>query len=93
MSLGSFVKQPIEKTDYDIDFREWMTPGDNVRNAVVVVDPPGLTNTQTVVNDPRVKMWFSGGADGVTYRISVTITTEDGRVKQVEYKIKVKDTK
>jgi len=33
----------------------------------------------------------SGGATGTTYKLTVTATTADGRVKQDEFKVKVKD--
>jgi len=91
MNLGNFNKQPVEVIDYDIDYSEWLTAGDNVQSAVVNVEPTGITIESVFVNDPRVKIWVSGGANGTTYKLTVTITTADGRVKQDEFKIKVKD--
>jgi hypothetical protein len=40
----------------------------------------------------RVKVWLSGGNDGVTYKLTLTIETEDGRKKEVDFKLKVKET-
>lgn len=91
MNLGNFSKQPVEVKDYDIDYSEWLTPGDNVKSAEVTVAPTGLTIESTFINDPRVKIWLSGGADGTQYKLTVTTTTADGRVKQDEFKVKVKD--
>ena len=91
MNLGNFNKQPVEIIDYDIDYSEWLTPGDNVQAASVEVAPVGLTVESTFINDPRVKIWVPGGTTGTAYKLTVTATTADGRVKQDEFKVKVKD--
>jgi len=91
MNLGNFTKQPVEIIDYDIDYSEWLTAGDNVQAASVEVAPVGLIVESTFINDPRVKIWVSGGTTGTTYKLTVTATTADGRVKQDEFKVKVKD--
>ncbi len=91
MNLGNFNKQPAEVVDYDIDYSEWLTAGDNVQSAAVVVSPAGLTVESVFVNDPRVKLWLSGGTDGQRYKLTVTTTTADGRVKQDEFSVRVKD--
>ena len=91
MNLGNFTKQPVEIIDYDIDYSEWLTAGDNVQAASVEVSPVRLTVESTFINDPRVKIWVSGGTTGTTYKLTVTATTADGRVKQDEFKVKVKD--
>lgn len=91
MNLGNFTKQPVEVKDYDIDYSEWLTAGDNVQSAAVVVAPAGLVVESVFVNDPRVKIWVSGGTDTLQYKLTVTMTSADGRVKQDEFKIRVKD--
>lgn len=91
MNLGNFNKQPVEVVDYDIDYSEWLTAGDNVESAAVDVQPLGLNVDSVFVNDPRIKIWLSGGSNGTSYKLTVTITTADGRVKQDEFKVKVKD--
>lgn len=92
MNLGTFNKQPVEVLDYDIDYSEWLTAGDNVQSiAAPLVEPAGLVVDSTFVNDPVVKIWLSGGISGTTYKITVTMTTADGRVKQDEFRVKVKD--
>ncbi len=91
MMLGTFRKQPVEVIDYDIDYSEWLTTGDNVDSAVVTVAPTGLTVQSVFVNDPRLKIWVSGGTNGTSYKLTVTTTTADGRIKQDEFKVNVKD--
>ena len=91
MNLGVFQKQPAESIDYDVDYSEWLTTGDNVQSADVSVAPSGLVIDSTFINDPRIKIWISGGVDKVSYKVTVTMTTAEGRVKQDEFKINVKD--
>lgn len=91
MNLGNFNKQPVEVKDYDIDYSEWLTDGDSVQSATVVVAPTGLVVDSVFINDPRVKVWLSGGTSGTQYKLTVTMTTADGRVKEDEFKVRVKD--
>ena len=60
MNFGTYIKQPSEVLDYDLDYSEWLTSGDNVQSAQVAVTPTGLTVESTFINDPRVKIWLSG---------------------------------
>lgn len=84
--------QPGESLDYDLDYTDWLTTGDNVSSATAAVTPADeLAATLVQINDPRVKVWLEGGTDGTTYKVSVTMTTADGRVKQDEFKVRVKD--
>jgi hypothetical protein len=95
------MKQPVERVDYDIDYSEWLTTNDNVESVVVTVFPDELAMTPVpdsrlhiltaVVIDPIVKLWIEGGRNGVTYKVTLTMTSADGRIKQDEFKLKVKD--
>jgi hypothetical protein len=92
--LAKFEKQPADVQDFDIDFTEWLAgmsdtaPGPT---GVVVVATTGITITATSLLNGVVKVWMSGGADGVTYKVTVTVTTVGGRVKQAEFNVKVKE--
>lgn len=89
--LGSFIKQPIEVQDYVIDFSTWLTGlNDTVQSHTVAADT-GIVVDSSVMTGGAVQIWLSGGTNGVTYKITVTLTTVQGRVKQSEFKIKVKD--
>lgn len=91
MILGSFSKQPVEVLDYDVDCSEWLASDDVLASATAAVDGTGLVIDSVLVSSPRVKVWLSGGTDGSSYKITVTITTDDGRIKQVEFRVRVKD--
>jgi hypothetical protein len=95
------MKQPVERVDYDIDYSEWLTTNDNVESVVVTVFPDEsvmvpvpdsrLHILTAVVIDPIVKLWIEGGRNGLTYKVTLTMTSADGRIKQDEFKLKVKD--
>jgi len=90
--LATYIKQPADVLDYDIDADGWL-PTDDLIISAVTTSTTGITvNSTTIINDGRtVKVWLQGGANGVTYKVEVTMTTDDGRVKQVEFRIKVKE--
>lgn len=91
MSLATFTKQPIEKLDYDVLYDDWLTPGDGLKSVELTIDKPGLTLTHQNVSAFALKAWLAGGENGVTYKVTVTVETDDGRIKQDEFKIKVKE--
>lgn len=101
MILGRFYKQPAETLDFDIDFSEFLSDGDSLVTTgnppvpsplSVVVDQDGLTLGPTyVLAGNTIKQWLSGGTDGVKYKITLTATSNAGRVKQVEFVVRVKD--
>ncbi len=88
--IGSQKQQPSETLDYDIDFSDWLPAGDVITTVQLSVDQAGLTLSYAL-QSPKVKVWCSGGTNGITYKITVKATTNDGRVKEVEFKLKVKD--
>ena len=48
----------------------------------------GVTDAATAIP----KLWVSGGTDKIRYKISVVATTSQGRTKEVNFQIKIKDT-
>ena len=91
MKLGSVTKQPYEKFSYTVTYEEALTVGDNVQSAQVTVDDPGLVITNVGVYDPRVKFWVEGGTSGSTYKITLNVTTADGRAFQDELTFRIKE--
>ncbi|CDS48906.1 Phage protein [Polaromonas sp. CG9_12] len=93
--LAKFEKQPADEQDYDISFVDWLAalsdtaPGPN---SVLATADPGITLSDVSLRDGVVKVWLSGGSDGTTYKVTVTLTTVNGRIKQVEIKVKVKES-
>ena len=89
--LGAVRKQPGERLDYDIDFTKWMTDGDVLALATAAADDASLTVEAPQVIPPLVKVWISGGNAGKSYKVTVTVTTADGRVKTVNFNLRVSE--
>lgn len=94
--IGNFSKQPAEVLDYDINYDEWLLSTDSLQSSNVgIVQTRG--NTPSLVLDSKevgarsVKLWISGGADADRYVVSVTTTTADGRVKEDEFTMNIKE--
>jgi len=92
MILGTHEQQPADRLDYDVIFDDWLATGDAIdaSTVTVVVDKPDLTVFFTISGN-TVKVWVEGGTNRTTYKITVTAETDDGRKKQDEFIVKVKE--
>ena len=89
--LARFTKQPVEVQDYDIDFTDYLTALSDTAASPVVSVETGLTLMASNLTSGIVKVFVSGGVDGNQYKVSATITTAGGRVKQGDIVIRVKE--
>ena len=95
--LATKKKQPVENLDYDIWYandpdgsKDWLINGDYIKLATVEVSPTGLT-VEDISFPNRVKLWVSQGTAGTVYKVSVTIHTVEGRIKQDELRFRIKE--
>lgn len=91
--LKRFEKQPGDTQDYDIHFGEWLAEfGDNDSpTSHTVKTDPGVTVLSAPRNGSTVKVWLSGGQHGRNYKVTTTLFTLGGRIKEAEIQIKVKE--
>lgn len=90
--LGIKQKRPADVLDYDLSYEDWLTDDDTITTVTTTVSPTGELEVDSVqVANPDVKVWVSGGENGATYDVNVTISTDGGRVKEECFKIRVKD--
>lgn len=95
MALTKFTKQPGDTQDYDIDYTKYLAglsdtaPGPT--GVAVTVDSGITLVSQSLVNG-IVKVWLSGGTSGQTYKVTSTLTTVGGRVKEYEILVAVKES-
>ena len=89
--MTTYTQQPSEVLDYDIDLTDWLATGDTVSGSTVTAET-GLTVTIANEDTSTPKVWCSGGTDGTTYKVTVLITTSGGRTKEVDFKIKVRES-
>jgi hypothetical protein len=92
MILGTFIKQPTDVVDYDVEYQEWLVSGDTLVSATVAITPDtDLEEDATYVLADKINIWLSGGLNGSTYKLTVTATTAAGRVRQDEFRVKCKE--
>ena len=84
--------QPADTQDYDIEFDGWFPPGDEIVGVQLKVEPAMPMPPSYAIASQRVKVWvYAGGTSGEKYKISVTATTNDGRVKEVDLIVPIKE--
>ena len=90
--LGTLQKRPADELDYDVNFEKWLTPNDTITSVTAIVAPVGeLVVESTSITGQIVKVWLAGGVLNKTYSVTVTVATSGGRIKQVEFNLRVKD--
>ncbi len=104
--MSTFTKQPGDVFDYDIDMSKWFAeiPGDDIQSVTVsvssdteaspslVAGPSPHPQVVLVGAEPvRFKVWIGGGTNFNDYKVNCLVTTEQDRVKEVEFIIKVRD--
>lgn len=89
--LAKFEKQPADRQDFDIDFADYLAGLSDTGLSAVVEAEPGIDLVLHSLIGNTVKVWLAGGVDGSSYKVSVTLTTVGGRIKQVEFVVKVKE--
>lgn len=87
--LGSVRKRPDDQLDYDVSFERWLSDNDTITDATAVVDPVDTVTVRVEIFGDVVKVWLSGGNAGTSYKINVTATTTQGRVKEVTFNLRV----
>ena len=84
-----FSKDPSAILDYGLEWRSWLSQGDELATAtwtvtgaddeLVVLSEGGRAPS---VSDTAAKCWLSGGTPGTTYRLACRVTTTGGRVDE-----------
>jgi hypothetical protein len=102
MQLGKFVKQPQEYLGYDIMYTDFLEEGDSVVEIIEVIatkytsdliDVNDLVVDSSYIRDngTRVKVYLRNGVADEGYKVTVRIRTDEGLVKEDEFKVKIKD--
>lgn len=95
MILAKYTKQPAERKRYRIRYTEWLDAGELISTAEFAVSPLGgmeIDSWELDVSATGVIFFASGGSSGVTYKVTATITTDGGQIKEDELTFTVRDT-
>lgn len=89
--LGTKQKYATDVLDFDLDYADWITPGDTILTVTTSVLPAAVLLVDSAqIASPQVKVWLSGGVADATYEVFVTAATAGGRVKIESFKVRVK---
>ena len=91
MSLDKYTKQPADTEDFDISFVDYLIARDDTGSSLTVTVDDGITLVSSNLVAGVAKVWLSGGTTGTTYKITATLTTTGGRIKQHEILVRVKE--
>lgn len=65
--------------------------GDLIFGPGVLPDTSLIADSESGVAAQTVKVWVGVGVDGITYKITLTMTASSGRVRQVDFRVRVKE--
>lgn len=92
MALDIISKSPNDLLDYDFDFVRWMTDGDRVINAVAHIADISATVDRVTFDTDTVRVWINGGTVGEQGQMTVLITTDQGRKKEIAVQLRIRET-
>jgi len=91
--LGRWTKQPGETLAYPVDYVDWLAerPGNAIASYTVSADA-GIGVASHVKIGAIITVLLSGGTSGVSYKVTITVTTDlTQEVKESEFVVKVKE--
>jgi len=92
MIIGAIIQQPSDNMDYDIDVTKLVgTAGDTLSAVSATSTPAGLSVIAVKVDSTTGKVWVTGGTAETQYKIEVNFTTTNGRIKQDELVVQIKE--
>lgn len=96
MRLGSFVKTPIERKRYAIDYSEWLDTGETLSTVVYTIPtattPPLVVDATSISSGNKIAVFFiNGGLNGRQYTVEVVATTSGGQIKEDTILFTVRD--
>jgi hypothetical protein len=88
MPIGKYIKAPVDRKRYLIDYSEWLDTSEAVGSVVFAVDPVSAQHPLVVDGigivpaATGVQYYASGGVAGVDYKVFITMTTVPGQVRE-----------
>lgn len=84
-------KDPIEFTDYSINWEVRLDEGDTIVGSTWIIKPNGLVHESDEHTSTLTTIWLSGGEAGKTYTLTNVIETASGRSRPKSYRLKVEN--
>lgn len=96
MKLANFIKSPLERKRYTIDYTDWLDEGETVQSITFSVTPSTDTilevDAYSIALDGLSVVFFANyGALGTVYTVEVLMTTSGGQTKEDEILFTIRD--
>jgi hypothetical protein len=96
MKLANFIKSPLERKRYTIDYTDWLDTGETVQSIVFTVTPTTAATLQVdaysiAVNGLSVVFFANYGNLGTVYTVEALMTTSGGQIKEDEILFTIRD--
>lgn len=96
MQLGKFVKQPNEIEAYGVKYDDATDNNESLIAATAVVEDlaggiPDMSVSSCTIDGKEVRVLASSGANEHDYKITLTVSTSEGRRMEDEIIVKVRE--
>lgn len=86
----NYNKDPAARLDYRFDWSLWLMDGETITASVWTLSP-GITKDGEEVAPTNTMVWLKDGTTGQTYQIENKVTTNQGRVDERSFNVRVTD--
>jgi hypothetical protein len=96
MKLANFIKSPLERKRYTIDYTDWLDTGELVQSIVFTVTPATGSALQVdayaiAIDGLSVAFFANFGELNEVYTVEVLMTTDGGQIKEDEILFTIRD--
>jgi hypothetical protein len=91
MSVDVITKAPTDLLDFDFNFSRWLPSGDRITSADALLQGTTAVVDHIDSSDAVARIWIAACADGDHGAVTVTISTLQGRTKQVSAILKIRE--
>lgn len=76
--MSTYLHDPDDRLDYQLDWTSRLAAGEAISTSTWS-EVDGLTTEDAGISGALTKVWISGGMLGSNYRVTNTVTTNQGR--------------
>ncbi|MEM8798866.1 MAG: hypothetical protein AAGF15_02170 [Pseudomonadota bacterium] len=91
--MSEFTKDPAARVDFAVDFAAYLAPNETIVGMPIwsVIPDGELTLDAPALSEAKARIFADGGIVGHRYRVSVRISTSQGRIDERQFDIKIVD--
>ena len=82
MKLGTVKKTSVDNLREQVDYTDWLADAEEIDEQEFESDPTGLEVTAAEAAAGVLTFFVAGGEDAQEYTLKITVTTNEGQVRQ-----------